>query len=714
MRLRGLATVALVAVMTVTVALPIGAQESFADVEADAYYSEAVAWMIDQGLTTGSADGLYRPTDPVTRGEMAVFLWRLVGEPPAPVHGFTDVTVGWQDDAVAWMADSGITQGSSPTTFDPAGTVSRGDLAVFLYRLAGEPATPPHNFRDVPSGLLDIPVSWISATGISTGVAPLEFGPELPVIRGQAAVFLQRFEMTGVLARVVDDPVGEPVSPVTTVAEAAKGPVVAATPTSPRVGERLIVAGSGVTPGDVLVTVGDEVAGVTQVGANGSFALEIVLPELDAGQQVVAVVQSGSIIGSAEIDVRAEAPSGGWFFPVLLLLAALAGVGYWWWNYGLPARLAGDDETEDQDVPVEAPEAVSEAQPIADALSTDLMAVYPVKGIKPDVIETLSAYEGTVFGTVRSEFEGADHALVVRSLDQGQSWDVVADLGPGYVGAIAVSGSDAVAFGSRFVPEEHGLVRKATMWHSNDLKTWVSVNLAGDGFKDAGFDGVAAIGDVLVAYGRNHEGPCMWTGSDHGWKTRRMPGPIDSLVETAKGGYLFGRDPERRAGVVLHSRDGSDWEQVDHPSAVMFDTATVLSVADFQGGVVAAGFDNLRGVAAVWVSDDAQHWHRSPMDFDDQTGIERLVVVGDQLVAVGTTRAKAHASRASDIAIWTSPDAVSWSSVDDGGLGASSRMNGAVATEAGVLISGERLMDASASGAPVIWSFFGAELEVRV
>lgn len=102
------------------------------------------------------------------------------------------------------------------------------------------------------------------------------------------------------------------------------------------------------------------------------------------------------------------------------------------------------------------------------------------------------------------------------------------------------------------------------------------------------------------------------------------------------------------------------------------------------------------------------------MDFDDQTGIERLVAVADQLVAVGTTRAKVHASRAADLAIWTSGDAVVWTAADDDGLGASSRLNGAVATEAGVLISGERLMDAVSSGSPVIWSFFASDITVRV
>lgn len=708
MRVRGFLTIVLLGLLSLPVS-QAAAQESFVDVDSDAYYAEAVDWMLLNGLTSGGGDGQFRPDDPVTRGEIAVFLWRLADKPDAPRHGFTDVMVGWQNDAISWMSDAGITAGATETTFAPDGLVSRGALSVFLHRLAGEPVAVPHAFGDVPAGVLDMPVSWVAEVGISTGVEPGKFGPDAAVTRGQAALFLQRFDGTGALATAVEESV-VPEAPEPTIAETESEVLLAVSPSSPRVGERVVIAGSGLDAGQVLVTIGDEVAGATEVAPNGSFAFEILTPELPEGEAVVVLVQDGAIVGSESILVRAEAPSIGWLFPVLLLLAALGAVGYWWWNYGKPISEATESESLIEDrLPVPEPEP-ADLQPVVKVERTDRFAIYPLGSMTPGVVNTLTGYDGHVWGTVRSEFEGGDHALVVRSKDHGQSWDVISDLGPGYVDSVAVSGRDAVAFGSRFVAQEHGMVRKAAMWHSNDLKTWVAVNLTGELFEEASFDGVVTHDEVLVAYGRNVGGPCLWVGSDDGWKVRRMPGPVDSLVSTAKGVLVFGRDPERRTGVVLRSTDGIRWESSTHPSAVMFDSATILSVVDFQDGLVAAGFDNLRGLAAVWVSDDGVHWHRSPMEFGERTGIEQLEVVGAQLVAVGSSRAKAHASRTSDLTVWTSEDAITWHSAGDEGLGKSSRMNSSVATGSAVLISGERLSESATSGAPVVWSFFASSV----
>ena len=81
-------------------------------------------------------------------------------------HSFTDVTNGYQNDAISWMANTGITTGTSPTTFAPDETLKRAQVATFLHRLADEPSAPPHNFSDVVAGWQQDSVSWMANTGI--------------------------------------------------------------------------------------------------------------------------------------------------------------------------------------------------------------------------------------------------------------------------------------------------------------------------------------------------------------------------------------------------------------------------------------------------------------------------------------------------------------------------------------------------------------------
>jgi hypothetical protein len=676
------------------------AQSPFDDIPADAYYADAVQWLVDEGLTTGGVDGGFRPEDPVTRGETAVFMWRLAGQPAAPVHRFTDVTVGWQDDAIAWMADVGITQGSTPTTFDPDGIVTRGALSLFLHRLAGEPEAPPHSFTDVDDAVLQLPVSWIAASGISSGIAPGEFGPQVPVVRGQLAVFLQRLSDTGILEPAAD-PVLEPVpeeAPEATVA------TLGVNPTSPRVAERVQVSGTGFAPGSILLTVGDEVAGVVEANASGEFEVALPIPAVAAGTQPLVAVADGTVVASILLEVRAEAPRS-YLLPIAFLVAALAAVGSWWWRQrGATPEPASDvDATEAADAV-----AVDTGRVRVSPEASDLFSISPVG---PGTLDNLATLGGGLWASASVDFDGAGHAMVLTTSDRGQDWSVVADLGPGHIDAVVVSEHDAIAVGSRFVYEELGMTRKATMWHSNDLRSWMAIGLQGESFAEAAFDGVVGVGETLVAYGRNADGPALWSGSDRGWMARRMVGPIDTVAATAHGALLFGRNSEQRQGVALRSSDGNDWQANKHPSTALFGSSTVLAVVDFQGGLVAAGYDNLRGTAAIWVSDDGIQWHRSPMDFPDDTGIEHLVVADGSLVAVGTIRSTTSGARKTRIGVWTSRDAVDWDLADDGGLGVDGRVNSIAFGSPSVIIAGSRSVEAEAPPVPVVWRFFGVGLQ---
>lgn len=113
---------------------------NFTDVPSEA--DHAVRWMVAENITTGTSATTFSPTSGLTRGQLAAFLWRLAGEPSAPPHTFSDVQAAWQQKAVAWLASTGITTGTSATTFSPDAPLTRAHLITFLWRYSNRDAAP--------------------------------------------------------------------------------------------------------------------------------------------------------------------------------------------------------------------------------------------------------------------------------------------------------------------------------------------------------------------------------------------------------------------------------------------------------------------------------------------------------------------------------------------------------------------------------------------
>lgn len=179
-----------------------GTPRIMSDVPVGSYYDAAVRCLTRQGITRGVSDGAPRfdPSGRVTRAQMATFLWRLAGRPtPTRPNPFVDVPAGtWYSTAVTWLAERGITAGvgEGGSRFDPEGAVTRGQMAAFLWRFANRPAAPVASSADVPAtAYYARGVNWLAHRGITVGYGgdPARFAPELTVTRAQMAAFLFRF-----------------------------------------------------------------------------------------------------------------------------------------------------------------------------------------------------------------------------------------------------------------------------------------------------------------------------------------------------------------------------------------------------------------------------------------------------------------------------------------------------------------------------------------
>ena len=115
---------------------PKGQASAFTDVRNDQYYSKAVAWAAEKGITTGTSETTFEPGATVTRAQFVTFLWRYLDRPVSGGFGvFADVSSShFACSAILWAYENGITSGTSATTFEPEGAATRAQVVTFLYR----------------------------------------------------------------------------------------------------------------------------------------------------------------------------------------------------------------------------------------------------------------------------------------------------------------------------------------------------------------------------------------------------------------------------------------------------------------------------------------------------------------------------------------------------------------------------------------------------
>ena len=115
---------------------PNNSKNPFKDVQKDAYYYDAVLWAVEKGITTGTSANTFSPDAACTRGQVVTFMWRAKDKPTATAdNSFKDVQAGaYYYDAVLWAVKNGITNGTAPGAFSPDATCTRGQIVTFLYR----------------------------------------------------------------------------------------------------------------------------------------------------------------------------------------------------------------------------------------------------------------------------------------------------------------------------------------------------------------------------------------------------------------------------------------------------------------------------------------------------------------------------------------------------------------------------------------------------
>jgi hypothetical protein len=161
-------------------------------------FKNYINWAYNVGITTGYTPTSYQPNYSVTRGEMAVFLNRLAGSPrySPPFNVYEDISQ--YKTHILWLTATTVTNGTAPY-YNPNGTVTRGQMAAFLHRMAkvsGKAPSTAHYgspFKDISGNMFANDIGWLNSERITTGYTPTTFNPNGNVTRGEMATFLKRF-----------------------------------------------------------------------------------------------------------------------------------------------------------------------------------------------------------------------------------------------------------------------------------------------------------------------------------------------------------------------------------------------------------------------------------------------------------------------------------------------------------------------------------------
>lgn len=182
---------------------PAPVTEIFEDLVPGAWYEDAVQYAYDNGLLTGTSATTFAPDAETTRGMVVSVLHRLAGSPVAEEDvAFDDVDASaWYGEAVRWAVSEGIVNGYSDTAFGPDDAVTREQLAAMLQSFstwrgdADGARSDLSGYEDASavSGWALDAVEWANAQGLLNGTSATTLAPQGQATRAQVAAMLQRF-----------------------------------------------------------------------------------------------------------------------------------------------------------------------------------------------------------------------------------------------------------------------------------------------------------------------------------------------------------------------------------------------------------------------------------------------------------------------------------------------------------------------------------------
>ena len=173
----------------------------FSDVDAGSWYADAVAYVRDNGLMSGTSDTTFEPDSTMTRAMLVTTLYRAAGSPSLENedlgYPFADVPGdAWYADGVYWARLNGAVNGFTEEEFGPDSPVSREQIAAILWRYAGSPAAQAGTDfadEDTISAYAMQAVDWARANGVVNGSEGNQFLPQDHATRAEVATILRNY-----------------------------------------------------------------------------------------------------------------------------------------------------------------------------------------------------------------------------------------------------------------------------------------------------------------------------------------------------------------------------------------------------------------------------------------------------------------------------------------------------------------------------------------
>jgi hypothetical protein len=163
----------------------------FSDLVGSKFYDDIV-WLNEEGITSGCGNGKFCPNGSVTRGQMASFLARAFGLPATGHDYFGDDNANKHEDNINRLAAAGITSGCDDDRFCPDGLVTRAQMATFLAKALELGWTAEDHFWDDDDNPHEANINRFAEAGITSGCGGSKYCPDGLVTRGQMAAFLHR------------------------------------------------------------------------------------------------------------------------------------------------------------------------------------------------------------------------------------------------------------------------------------------------------------------------------------------------------------------------------------------------------------------------------------------------------------------------------------------------------------------------------------------